>query len=194
MHPSGLGIDVDDFTYGDDEEEEEQEILEEEDPDEWNAYSRRPSATFTVPVHSPSSSSALPFPSDVVESLLSRPSSSASSMVSPPISPRHSRSYYYGGRDRDFTPPLQHLRPLRQSEILEPPQSSPHQRELRAKVSESSLYTWDLAHLPAPRTPREKPFRVGLKDLLLPSQARLVRSQEEITDPLIALQLRTRRR
>lgn len=166
MHPSGLGIDVDNFQYGDEEDDEEETLENDEDPDEWNAYSRRPSATFFIPLHSPSSSSALPFP-DLVESLLSRPSSTSSFPVaSPPPSPQQYRVHHYQRDRQDVTPPLHHLRPLRDDR---PPSRPHHQRELRAKASESSLYTWDLAHLPAPRTPREKPYRVGLKELLMPS-------------------------
>ncbi|GAA5854554.1 hypothetical protein JCM8547_004882 [Rhodosporidiobolus lusitaniae] len=40
---------------------------------------------------------------------------------------------------------------------------------LRAQASDSSLFTWDMAHLPAPRTPREQPFKVRALSLLLPT-------------------------
>ncbi|KAJ8294505.1 hypothetical protein OF846_002345 [Rhodotorula toruloides] len=40
---------------------------------------------------------------------------------------------------------------------------------LRAQQSNSTLFSWDLAHLPAPRTPRERPFRVRTSALFLPT-------------------------
>ncbi|GAA5822005.1 hypothetical protein JCM11251_004821 [Rhodosporidiobolus azoricus] len=40
---------------------------------------------------------------------------------------------------------------------------------LRAQASNSTLYTYDLAHLPAPHTPREQPYKVRTMSLLLPS-------------------------
>ncbi|GAA5906612.1 hypothetical protein JCM6882_008074 [Rhodosporidiobolus microsporus] len=40
---------------------------------------------------------------------------------------------------------------------------------LRAQASNSTLYTYDLAHLPAPRTPRERPYKVRTLSLLLPT-------------------------
>lgn len=173
MNPSGLGIDVAEFeydAYG--AEEEEVEELEEEDPNDWDPYSRRPSSEFTLPLQSSASASALPFPSDlVVESLLSS-QPSTSSFAFPHSSPHRYRGPHNRPRDRDFTPPLAHLRPVRKSEILASPALSnrrPTTQELRAKASNSTLFSWDLAHLPAPNTPREKPFKVGLRSLLMPS-------------------------
>ncbi|ORY91529.1 hypothetical protein BCR35DRAFT_298711 [Leucosporidium creatinivorum] len=178
MNPSGLGIDVAEFdydAYGPEEEDEDRvETLEEDDPNDWDPYTRRPSGEFTLPLSSSASASALPFPSDlVVESLLSS-QPSTSSFASPHSSPRRYRTPNHQPRDRDFTPPLAHLRPVRKSEILASPALSnrrPTAQELRAKASNSTLFSWDLAHLPAPNTPREKPFKVGLRSLLMPSFA-----------------------
>ncbi|KAM0788961.1 hypothetical protein ACM66B_003034 [Microbotryomycetes sp. NB124-2] len=44
-------------------------------------------------------------------------------------------------------------------------------RDLRAQPSVATLFSWDLAHLPAPKTPREQPYRVKLMSLLLPTIA-----------------------
>lgn len=171
MNPSGLGIDVDEFEYGE-EDEDDVEVLEQDngdDPDEHDSYRRRPSAAFSLPLHSSTSNSALPFPSDlIVESLLSHssPHPSTSTLASPHSSPRQYRTQQH----RNFTPPLHHLRPLRKSEIINySPSPRPTAQELRAKASNSTLFSWDLAHLPAPGTPRERPYRVGLMSLISPS-------------------------
>ncbi|KAK4057849.1 hypothetical protein OIO90_001068 [Microbotryomycetes sp. JL221] len=44
-------------------------------------------------------------------------------------------------------------------------------RDLRAQPSQATLFSWDLSHLPAPQTPRERPYKVGLLTLLLPTIA-----------------------
>lgn len=40
---------------------------------------------------------------------------------------------------------------------------------LRSQPSTATLFSWDLAHLPAPRTPREHPYRVPWRKVLLPT-------------------------
>ncbi|GAA5880698.1 hypothetical protein JCM16303_004316 [Sporobolomyces ruberrimus] len=80
--------------------------------------------------------------------------------------------------------PLKHTRPLSQilhsSPLPLPPSNQistttpTHHRpivvpSLHPKTSSQSLFTYDLSHLPAPRTPLEKPFTVEWKDLLRPS-------------------------
>ncbi|GAA5986745.1 hypothetical protein JCM10908_000878 [Rhodotorula pacifica] len=55
-------------------------------------------------------------------------------------------------------PSRTHFRPL-----------SPSPHPLRTQASTASLLTWDMSHLPAPHTPRESPFRVSWKSVLLPT-------------------------
>ncbi|GAA5869914.1 hypothetical protein JCM3774_000527 [Rhodotorula dairenensis] len=46
---------------------------------------------------------------------------------------------------------------------------SPASHPLRPQASMTTLLSWDLAHLPAPQTPRERPYRVSWKSVLLPT-------------------------
>ncbi|GAA6029872.1 hypothetical protein JCM8097_001088 [Rhodosporidiobolus ruineniae] len=62
--------------------------------------------------------------------------------------------------------PLRHLRPLSPSWGAHPRPLSP---VLRAQASKSTLHTYDLAHLPAPGTPRARPLEVPLRKVLLPT-------------------------
>lgn len=50
--------------------------------------------------------------------------------------------------------------------VATPPGANPF---VRAKLSRATLFTHDLAHLPAPATPREQPYRVAWTELLVPS-------------------------
>jgi hypothetical protein len=47
---------------------------------------------------------------------------------------------------------------------------SPRSPPLRAQPSTTTLFSWDLAHLPAPDAPREKPYRVSWRSVLLPTR------------------------
>ncbi|KWU47459.1 hypothetical protein RHOSPDRAFT_23980 [Rhodotorula sp. JG-1b] len=47
---------------------------------------------------------------------------------------------------------------------------SPPPPPLRPQPSTTTLFSWDLAHLPAPDAPREKPYRVSWKSVLLPTR------------------------
>lgn len=51
------------------------------------------------------------------------------------------------------------------------PSSFAPARSLRQQISVATLLTHDLSHLPAPNTPRERPYRVSLRDVLAPSFA-----------------------
>ncbi|GAA6004928.1 hypothetical protein JCM11491_002280 [Sporobolomyces phaffii] len=126
----------------------------------------------------------------VVASLLSS-RSLASQVPSQPttsglahMSHRHSfySNYYDPSLPFDSPPrapsPLKHVRPLSYSHSQ--PQSNPSRSRqtttttarrsaLVPKTSTSTLFTYDLSHLPAPDTPLEQPYRVKFLDVLKPS-------------------------
>ncbi|GAA5864222.1 hypothetical protein JCM1840_006706 [Sporobolomyces johnsonii] len=137
----------------------------------FDTYTRRPRSAFSPPL-APDSPEALPFPTlsatDLVSSLLSS---------HPPHSLRPSSP--------SSSPLLSHLRPIPPPPQTRPrsPPSSSYSRggsrsaspspspivPLRAQPSTSTLYSYDLAHLPAPHTPRERPYRVRAWSVLMPT-------------------------
>lgn len=82
--------------------------------------------------------------------------------------PRHVRPHH--ARER-----LGAQSPAPFSDLVSPSTTEPRrdfstsQPFLRAQQSNSTLFSWDLAHLPAPRTPRERPYRVRTSALFLPT-------------------------
>lgn len=141
----------------------------------------------------------LPFPSispsELVSSLLAYPNASGSTShlpeapppaVSLPSAPRHIRpihspsvsplppsTSYFPSHTHSHAPlprsvstpsphPFSRLVPLSQ----QPTSLHPI---LRAQASSSTLLSYDMAHLPAPRTPRERPYQVSMARLLLPT-------------------------
>ncbi|GAA5983878.1 hypothetical protein JCM5350_007584 [Sporobolomyces pararoseus] len=77
-------------------------------------------------------------------------------------------------RTRPLSQPFHHHRsnrysPNSQSQFQSHSHSHSHSPLLLPKASSTTLYTYDLSHLPAPQTPLEKPYRVDWKDLLKPS-------------------------
>ncbi|GAA5926117.1 hypothetical protein JCM1841_001567 [Sporobolomyces salmonicolor] len=135
----------------------------------FDSYTRRPRSAFAPPI-ALDSPETLPFPTlsatDLVSSLLSshpphvfRPSSPSSSPVlshlrpvpaphpRSPRSPRPASSSSCSGRCASAAPVV----------------------PLRAQPSASTLYSYDLAHLPAPHTPRERPYKVRAWRLLMPT-------------------------
>ncbi|KAK4055536.1 hypothetical protein OIV83_000082 [Microbotryomycetes sp. JL201] len=67
-----------------------------------------------------------------------------------------------------------HTRPVTPSEVYSPAQHTRadiRHRDLRAQPSVATLFSWDLAHLPSPNSPREQPYKIGLMRLILPTIA-----------------------
>ncbi|GAA5962553.1 hypothetical protein JCM3765_003726 [Sporobolomyces pararoseus] len=120
----------------------------------------------------------------VVASLLSSASIASSSAVRQQGVHRYSsNSYHYDLSSSSpplppssSPPPLLYTRPLSQSfnnsssysNRHHPSSCQPH--NLLPKASSTTLFSYDLSHLPAPSTPLEKPFKVDWKDLIKPSQ------------------------
>ncbi|GAA5892961.1 uncharacterized protein JCM6883_007526 [Sporobolomyces salmoneus] len=98
---------------------------------------------------------------DLVASLLSSPTHPSSYRL-----PSSSRSKYY---DPSLSHP--HPHPRSHSPVRRPtrPLSHPHSKTLLPQSSSSTLFTYDLSHLPAPKTPLEEPYRVRFWDVLKPS-------------------------
>ncbi|BGP31134.1 hypothetical protein JCM10296v2_002898 [Rhodotorula toruloides] len=152
-------------------------------PDEahFDTYTRRPRRPCTL-VYRSDDEDPLPFSeytsTSLVNSLLAlrQPHNDSSSHIpAPPAedpptlpAPRHIRPHHARERSgaqspapfSDFVSPMT-AQPRRDFSTTQP--------FLRAQQSNSTLFSWDLAHLPAPCTPRERPYRVRASALLLPT-------------------------
>ncbi|GAA5821983.1 hypothetical protein JCM3770_003033 [Rhodotorula araucariae] len=128
-----------------------------------------------------------PEPEEVVEALLALPhgrcSPSAMHLSLPadsfdgPAPPKHVRPVPAPPTLAELVSSASHRHPSAVAcpfaSLLPPPTARAHARTaapaLRYQTSQSTLFTWDLAHLPAPRTPREAPFRVRWQEVVAPT-------------------------
>ncbi|GAA5971883.1 hypothetical protein JCM11641_001555 [Rhodosporidiobolus odoratus] len=164
----------------------------------WNTYTRRPRKPRPT-IFQGDAPDALPFPhfspQELVTSLLSYPggpaSGSTSHLPTPPSDdpapsipppPQHLRPLHSPHLSPSFPhsnffpiastagprPSTSHfLRPF--ADLIPSSPSHHDQPVLRGQTSNSTLFTYDLHHLPAPRTPREQPYKVRPLSLILPT-------------------------
>ncbi|BGP15024.1 hypothetical protein JCM10213_002831 [Rhodosporidiobolus nylandii] len=161
----------------------------------FDTYTRRPRRRTRPALFSADAPQALPFPeispTDVVHALLSQPNGSTShfpsapaELPSPPIAPapQHIRPitspHFSTAPSTSYFPTVdgpqqRHVsdRSIASHHVpfadLVPAGAS--QPVLRAQASNRTLFTYDLHHLPAPNTPRERPYKVRPTSLFLPT-------------------------
>ncbi|BGP47135.1 hypothetical protein JCM10450v2_002987 [Rhodotorula kratochvilovae] len=160
----------------------------------FDTYTRRPrlrrSVTRIFDASEADEGFVFPKPEAVVEQLLAYPAGGRGPSLAhfPPRpvladpedapAPRHVRPLSSAGLGWDRAPSSSTAAEQRRSSasplpfsalLPSSPAAAAPARPLRFQPSHSTLYSYDLAHLPAPHTPREAPYRVSWKAVLAPT-------------------------